>query len=275
MSSLNYNGVTEPLLLAPSLSIDNGDVDNGDVNINPNNNEIIFYKYRWLIVLLFLYAGFCNSFTLLTWSPISDKADTYWEGIGLFAINLLVVIWQVLYLPGTSLSLYISQKFNSLRTNMIAAGLLNTLGCAIRYSGSLTKESTSATTSYCLVLFGTILTGLAQPFYVNIPGKIAGSWFGEGERDLATTFCSLANPLGSAIGSAIPALFVKDNSHINSGVEKVLLIQFITSSFSVLLVYIFFQSAPKTPPSKSQQIRDEKDAQATEEKVLFIFKIID
>jgi hypothetical protein len=258
------NDLKEPIL-SPSLSI-----DAGDVNINPNGNtEIIFYTYRWFIVILFLFAGFCNSFTLLTWSPISDKADTYWEGIGLFAINLLVVIWQVLYLPGTSLSLYISQKFNSLRTNMIAAGLLNTLGCVIRYSGSILKESSSSTTSYCLVLFGTILTGLAQPFYVNMPGKIAGSWFGEGERDLATTFCSLANPLGSAIGSAIPALFVKDNSHIDSGIATILLIQLITSASSLFLVYIFFQSTPKTPPSLSQQIRDEKDAQATEENVLY------
>eukprot|EP00981_Chlorochromonas_danica_P014202 scaffold7537_cov179-Ochromonas_danica.AAC.23 len=67
-------------------------------------------------------------------------------------------------------------------------------------------------TSYAIVLFGTILVGLAQPFYLNMPAKIAATWFGVKERDIATTMASLGNPLGSAIGSLLPPMLVSQDS---------------------------------------------------------------
>lgn len=201
---------------------------------------------------LFVFAGVANAMVLLTWAPITDKADTYWDGIGLTAINLLNVIFQIMYLPGTLLALRISER-NGLRTVLLAGGLLTTGGCVIRLIGALGKDGLGASGSYVLILLGTGFVGLAQPFYLNMPAKIAATWFAVSERDVATTLCSLANPLGSAIGSFIPAMFIADDSDdaIATGIWSLLLTQLIVAGAALTLTLLVFQDAPPTPPSES------------------------
>ena len=94
---------------------------------------------------------------------------------------------------------------------MILAGALQTIGCAIRYIGVLTLGPSDGTSAYVLVLLGTIFCAMAQPFYLNLPSKIAATWFAISERDISMTLCSLASPLGSAVGSLIPPMIVSED----------------------------------------------------------------
>jgi sugar phosphate permease len=210
------------------------------------------YFYRWATVLLFVFAGVANAMILLSWAPISDKANDYWDGIGLTAVNLLNVIFQIMYLPGTLLALRISEK-NLLRNVLLTGGALTFTGCVIRFFGALARDSITANGSYVLVLLGTALVGLAQPFYLNMPAKIAATWFAVKERDIATTLCSLANPLGSAIGSFIPAMFVTSDSHhnVHQGILTLCLVQLIVTSIALFLTFLFFRDEPPTPPTTS------------------------
>lgn len=86
-----------------------------------------------------------------------------------------------------------------------------------------------------------------------MPAKIAATWFAVSERDIATTLCSLANPLGSAIGSFIPAMFITGESDhaIATGIWSLLLTQLIVAGTALVLTLILFQDAPPTPPSES------------------------
>jgi FLVCR family MFS transporter 7 len=210
------------------------------------------YVFRWVTVLLFVFAGVANAMILLSWAPISDKANDYWNGIGLTAVNLLNVVFQIMYLPGTMLALRISEK-NLLRNVLLTGGLLTTSGCLIRLAGVLLRDSITANGSYVLVLLGTALVGLAQPFYLNMPAKIASTWFAVSERDIATTLCSLANPLGSAIGSFIPAMFVTSDSHhvVHHGIQSLVLVQFIVAGIALCLTFALFRDQPPTPPTAS------------------------
>lgn len=215
--------------------------------------EYKVYPFRWATIALFVFAGVANAMVLLTWAPISDKANDYWDGIGLTAVNLLNVIFQIMYLPGTMLALRISDK-NLLRNVLLAGGALTTVGCFIRLVGGLVRDtSMGAAGSYTLVLLGTALVGLAQPFYLNMPAKIAATWFAVPERDIATTLCSLANPLGSAIGSFIPAMFVTsdDDHQIDQGIKKLLIVQFAVAAIAMVFTLVFFRDEPPTPPTSS------------------------
>lgn len=54
-----------------------------------------------------------------------------------------------------------------------------------------------------------------NPFSHTIGAKIAGIWFGDNERALATTITSLANVIGIMIGFVFPIFFVKDSDKVN------------------------------------------------------------
>eukprot|EP01031_Cornospumella_fuschlensis_P031428 gene31428-37986_t len=201
----------------------------------PVNRTFEVYPYRWVVLAVYILAAVANAAVLLTWAPITDKAQTYWNDIDLTAVNILSVAFQVCYVPGTLFGLWCSERY------------------ALRGAAAIDSAGTSA--SYGLILFGTILVGLAQPFYLNMPAKIAATWFGVSERDIATTMCSLGNPLGSALGSILPAMFVTgDSDHaIKTGILGLLTTQAIISIVSIVVTFFLFRSRPDTPASASAE----------------------
>lgn len=213
------------------------------------------YTKRWVILIIFVLSGVANALVLLSWSPISDIASDYWGNIGATAVNLLAVSFQIMYIPGTALSAK-TMKISNLRTTMILGGLLTSGGCIIRWIGGFGRDNGNFTPtfSYVFVLLGTIVVATAQPFYLNMPAKIAASWFAVQERDVATTLCSLANPLGSALGSVLPAMIVSGSGHDVKGVSVLLLVQMIVALTGLTFTYFFFVSDPPTPPSNSTLI---------------------
>lgn len=82
------------------------------------------------------------------------------------------------------------------RLAIISSSLLLLLGNWIRYGG--TKSNT-----YGVVMFGQILTGLAQPFVLAAPTRYSEVWFTGSGRVAATAVMSLANPFGGALGQLI------------------------------------------------------------------------
>lgn len=225
------------------------------------------YWFRWLILLLFVASGVSNAMVLLSWSPITDQADSYFDNIGVTFINLLNVVFQIMYLPGTLIALRISER-STLRGILISGGFLTTVGCVIRLCGSLliNNGGIPPKAGYVLVLLGTSFVGLAQPFYINLPAKIASTWFAVDERDIAMTLASLSNPLGSATGSFIPALFVQDSDNADkTGIRNLLTCQFGVALCTLILVVLLFQNEPLVAPSKSAHLMRE-DAKRLKEK---------
>lgn len=202
---------------------------------------------------MFVLAGVANAAVLLTWAPISDKAQTYWNNIDITAVNLLSVAFPICYVPGTILGLYCSERY-ALRGVLLVGGMLTTVGCVVRLLGAIAIDSGTGP-SYGLILFGTVLVGLSQPFYLNMPAKIGATWFGVKERDIATTMASLANPLGSAIGSILPAMFVSGESdhEIETGIRSLLLVQMVLALIAMAVTYLLFKSRPDTPASASAE----------------------
>ncbi|RYH28512.1 MFS transporter [archaeon] len=220
----------------------------------PVNRTFEVYPYRWIVLAVYILAAVANAVVLLTWAPITDKAQTYWNDIDLTAVNILSVAFQVCYVPGTLFGLWCSERY-ALRGVLLIGGALTTVGCLVRLLGAVAINSAGTSASYGLILFGTILVGLAQPFYLNMPAKIAATWFGVSERDIATTMCSLGNPLGSAVGSILPAMFVTgDSDHaIKTGILGLLTTQAIISIVAIVITFFFFRSRPDTPASASAE----------------------
>jgi sugar phosphate permease len=132
----------------------------------------------------------------LTFAPISTSAATYfntsetainWLSTGFlfsFAVAAPLVIWTLHRTPKESI--------------LWASGLL-LVGNWIRYAG--TKASGGI---FGVVMFGQMLTGLAQPFVLAAPTRYSDMWFTERGRVGATALASLANPFGGAVSPSHP-----------------------------------------------------------------------
>jgi hypothetical protein len=58
---------------------------------------------------------------------------------------------------------------------------------------------------YKCEIIGTILIGMAQPFFQCAPPLLSATWFGNKERSLSTAICLNANQLGIATAFVVGA----------------------------------------------------------------------
>ncbi len=107
------------------------------------------------------------------------------------------------------------------------------------------------------MLFGQLLAALAGPMYNSLPPALAAGWFSIAERDIATAIGSLFNPLGNAAGQILPPIFVTENDDGEvSGVLPLMIVESCVIALSLLLCFLFFKTAPPTPPSYSTHLRN-------------------
>ena len=95
---------------------------------------------------------------------------------------------------------------------------------------------------------------LGSPFTLTIGAKIAGIWFGDNERALATTITSVASVMGVILGFVFP-VFLVPNDHKHPHFEDKLwlytLIQSILISSLAIPIFFLVKNKPEIPPSKS------------------------
>lgn len=223
---------------------------------------------RKLQLALFSMSNLSNALLWVTFSPISNVVQSYLgPKVGnITNVNILAVVFQIFYTPGTILGVLIVKKYG-VRGAMLAGVLLTVVGALLRVIGTGLYEYNhiDATGVYLWLIFGQILASIAQPFFVNIPAAISSIWFPMEERDMATTIGSLCSPLGNAIGQILPIIFVvqsaanDDQNPTKSdihGMATLMIIEFIINCVMLLLVYAYFEEKPAIPPSHAILLRN-------------------
>ena len=100
-----------------------------------------------------------------------------------------------------------------------SAGLI-LAGNWIRYAGAHAGDGGM----FGVVMFGQILTGLAQAFVLSAPTRYSDLWFTNRGRVAATALASLANPFGAALGQLIIPFWVSQPSEVPNAVLYVAII---------------------------------------------------
>lgn len=119
------------------------------------------------------------------------------------------------------------------KPSIMTSAALVLVGNWVRFAGSHKVDPEGG--NFGVVMFGQILTGLAQPFALAAPTRYSDMWFTVKGRVAATAVTSLANPLGAAIGQlVVPELVAEGKS------EQV--------SRMVLYVAIIVGTSPPLPP---------------------------
>jgi FLVCR family feline leukemia virus subgroup C receptor-related protein len=111
-------------------------------------------------------------------------------------------IFYIMYVPSNFVSISILNRFG-LKASIITGVLFLLVGSWIRmfimFSGN-----------FIPYYIGTIIAAVGQPFLMNIPSKIASTWFGDKERAIATAAGSMSVSIGTIISFVLPQTVITD-----------------------------------------------------------------
>ncbi|KAF1829528.1 MFS general substrate transporter [Decorospora gaudefroyi] len=195
------------------------------------------YKRRWIVMGQLVLLNIVVSWDWLTFAPISTSSAIYFD-VPESSINWLSTAFLFSFAATCPLTIYLLHR--GPKDSIIAASILLLVGNWIRYAG--TKANGGI---FGVVMFGQILTGLAQPFVLAAPTRYSDMWFTERGRIGATALASLANPLGAALASLI-------NPFLGSVPTTVLIVSIIATV--ACIPSLFIPARPPTPPSASSAI---------------------
>jgi len=219
------------------------------------------YSRRWGILAQFCGLILANATLWVTFAPISNTAEEYFGSAGTTTrVNMLAVIFLIMYPVGTALEVYCMQQYK-LRSTLLIGGSLSVVGSLIRLIAAAMHASwrLSDSATYTLVLVGQTCAALAQPLFLNCPAYISSAWFPPSERDISTSCGSLFSPLGNAVGSVLPIFFVAETNSSEKNIDgmvSLMLVECLLCIVSLLVAYGYFEAAPPTAPSYSALLKN-------------------
>jgi len=122
------------------------------------------------------------------------------------------------------------------------AAILMTVGCALR-SGA----GPSSLASYDLILLGTVLVGISQPFFQCTPPLLSATWFASDERATSTAVALNANQIGIATAFLVGG----EMATSQDGLAQYFALISVVCAVVALGTLLQFQNAPEVPPSSS------------------------
>lgn len=103
-------------------------------------------------------------------------------------------------------------------------------------------------------MIGSLIAALGQPFLMNIPSKIASTWFGDKERAIATAVGGVSVPIGTVISFLLPQAVISDSDEQDHDQGKqhfalYIMIQTMIVTIICIPALSFMREQPLTPPS--------------------------
>ncbi len=191
------------------------------------------YKYRWTILLLFMFVALMTQVNWITFAPILSELAVEYD-VSEDAILLLTVSYMIVYIPMNFPATWAIDKY----------GLKWGTGFGVILTGVFGLGRAFAGDNYSLLLFMQIMTAIGQPFLLNSFTKVAVNWFPEEEKTTATGLGTVAILVGVIIGMIVTPILYE-----SQGIDFVLYFYGILSMISMILYLLFVKNTPDTPPS--------------------------
>jgi len=200
---------------------------------------LVLYPRRWLMLLLFCLLSCVNGAMWIQFASVANIVQSYY-GTTALAIDWLSMIYMLIYIPGMAPAVRVFER-HGLRRGVLAGAALNAVGALLRWHGAAAR-------SFGWTFAGQTVCSVAQCFTLGVPPMLSAAWFGPRERARATSVGVLSNQLGGALGllSSVVVRKGADLPPLLGGTA-------IASVVILALLVLGLQSAPPTPPSRSQQ----------------------
>uniref|UniRef100_A0A0N5AVH7 MFS domain-containing protein n=1 Tax=Syphacia muris TaxID=451379 RepID=A0A0N5AVH7_9BILA len=174
-------------------------------------NFLIFtfrsYRSRWIVLCAVALLNFSNTFLWIVFAAVANHVNFFYG----YAANWFSLIFILCTIPVGFLAMWLGSKFG-LRTTLLIAAWLNAGGTLFRFLSSFVPPSIR----FPVGIVGQGISACAYPFIMFLPTKVAGSWFPDNERTLATTVGVMANPFGVFMANILsPRIVASPNDRMN------------------------------------------------------------
>ena len=190
------------------------------------------YGYRWVVLLVFMFAAAVNQLLWITFAPITGSAAKYY-GVSDLSIGILSMSFMIVFIFVSIPASWAIDTYGIRVAVGIGAALTGLFGLLRGLSAS----------NYNLVLMSQIGIAIGQPFILNALTKVAARWFPIEERATAAGLGSLAIYLGIIVGLALTPYLT-----IQAGLGNMLVIYGVVSVIAAVAFFGFARERPPTPP---------------------------
>lgn len=206
------------------------------------------YRYRWVVLSLFVLVSVAGGFANSTCGPITKQVSHIY-GVSIIWVEMNTMVYELVFIAVIFPCNYFTDKYEvrvSVRVMQVNTGAVFTLvGSVVRCA---------AVWSFWPVLIGNGLVAAGMAVVSGCTAKISAFWFRPEwvrsiQRTNATMIASTANVIGGAIGLIIPPLFVTSNS--KAQFVSLLLFEAGISVIICTATLIFMRNRPPTPSSPS------------------------
>jgi MFS family permease len=190
------------------------------------------YGYRWVMLLVFMFAVMVNQLLWITFASITGDAVKFY-GVSDLSIGLLSMIFMIVYIFVSIPASWVIDTY----------GLRVAVGIGAALTGIFGLMRGLAASSYTLVLIAQIGIAVGQPFILNAVTTVAARWFPVRERATASGLGSLATYLGIFLGLAVTPYLT---ARLQIG--GMLVAYGIAAMLAAVVFFIFARERPVTPP---------------------------
>ncbi|TAQ87402.1 hypothetical protein B7494_g4268 [Chlorociboria aeruginascens] len=205
--------------------------------------EFKVYKRRWFGLVQLVLLNIIVSWDWLSFSASSTTVSQYYH-VSATAVNWLSTGFLFAFVVASPFTTHVLHHRGP-KYSIIVASILLLAGNWIRYGATRAGEHGN----FGGVVFGQILTGLAQPFVLAAPTRYSDLWFTNRGRVAATAVMSLANPFGGALAQLIDPFWAGGPGDIP---DLVLYVSIIASIATI--PSFFIPEKPPTPCSHSSTV---------------------
>ncbi|VDM58549.1 unnamed protein product [Angiostrongylus costaricensis] len=206
----------------------------------PEVIQLRVYARRWVILTIVALLNNTNTISWIAFAPIANYVNSFY---GENSAAWFSMVYMMCTIPVGFIAMWAGRRFG-LRSAILIAGWTNGIGGLIRLSSSFFPPKYR----FPVGITGQAIAAIAYPFIMFLPTKVAGSWFPDTQRGLATTIGVMSNPLGVLLANIISPQMVHSPQHVvylNVFTCVPTLVAMILATVAVK------RSEPKVPPTFS------------------------
>jgi MFS family permease len=195
-----------------------------------SDSDYIVYRYRWVVLAVFMLANLAVQILWIAYAPITGPAARYY-GVSDLQIGLLAMVFMIVFIPMSIPVAWMIDTYGFRLSVGIGVVLMAVSGVSRGLAG----------TSYPLVLASTVGIAMGQPFLMNSWTKLPANWFPVRERATAVGFAFLSTLAGIALGMGLTPVLAESVS--------IPAAQLIYGGVAVVAAVLFIGLARERPPT--------------------------
>ncbi|XP_055374336.1 feline leukemia virus subgroup C receptor-related protein 2 isoform X2 [Condylostylus longicornis] len=205
------------------------------------------YKRRWAVLILFAFYSASNAMQWIQYSIINNIITKYYGVSGTW-VDWTSMIYMILYIPLIFPGSWFLDKMGLRITALV--GVIGTC------TGAWIKVFSVQPDLFYVGFIGQSVVALSQVCILSLPARVAAVWFGPDQVSSACSVGVFGNQLGVAIGFVLPPVLVGNHDDLELIGKDLQVMFYMVAGFTsvlVILMILFFQDHPPTPPSAAQE----------------------